>query len=102
MGLELYYAGDSAWNLFVLAHREQSMYGDAFNHVDFKFLPPMGPEVSEILEVAVSYFGTERTKSWLAEVVPALEGETPDACLFENASLAMIIRMREYLLRLPV
>ena len=101
MGVELYYAGDSTWNNFVLAHREQSMSGDTFNHADFKFLPSMGPEVSEILEVAVSYFGAERTKSWLTKSVPALEGETPQACLFKKASSDMLLRMREYLLRLP-
>ena len=101
MSLEQHYSGDKAWMEFVAIHKGQPMSGKAFNPSDFVNLPEVPSQMEGVLEVAVSYFGSDRVKDWLDQKIPALGDMTPRACIFGNSSNELKNRIREYLMRLP-
>ncbi|PQO35101.1 antitoxin Xre/MbcA/ParS toxin-binding domain-containing protein [Blastopirellula marina] len=71
------YSGDAAWEQFVALHRRQPRSGVSYRVADFPDLPPIPPEMTDVFTVAVSLFGPAKTKTWLTQPIPALDGQTP-------------------------
>ncbi|WP_146119276.1 antitoxin Xre/MbcA/ParS toxin-binding domain-containing protein [Blastopirellula marina] len=57
--------------------------------------------MTDVFTVAVSLFGPAKTKTWLTQPIPALDGQTPQACIFGVASAESTAMIRECLLRFP-
>ncbi len=98
MKLESEYAGDSAWNRFLEAHRNSPMSGETFDASVDDDYGLTSSRATEFLDVAISYFGRAHIESWIRNELEILDGESPLACM-RNPKLHQ--RLQVYMMQLP-
>ena len=98
MVLEDYYAGDEHWQRFVEVVKSNSISGEDFGAYDLTELGEFPEDSTEILNVAIAYFGYNRVIHWLNTSIAALDGKTPAECISGDRKLKD--RLKEYLMRL--